>query len=319
VKSFLELVRYIFTIPGVKMFLSERLSQDPLENFFGCQRQRRGAHENPNVSEFCKNTNALRVINSVCGNVSKGNCRGNKEVLDIQAESRPLRKRCRPKAGKRTVFSKLIKPPKLFKKKIKGRALCKGSKQVQRLAATKSEIGNVADKIAASKRVEESERELDVSLSLNAAVMSQEGIDPPHDTFSVEMSVGEYNGEVCESPITASLLSDESDQRKPDFIKTGLFDATFMPCDQQRISDVLAPGPSEDIVSTCGSIVLKRCDIQTLNDSNWLNDQVRTIAIVSICINFFFLLGSQCIFEAHLNGLQGCVCLQHLFLSKAYE
>ena len=34
VKSFVELVRYIFTIPGVKYFLSERLSQDPLENFF---------------------------------------------------------------------------------------------------------------------------------------------------------------------------------------------------------------------------------------------------------------------------------------------
>ena len=42
VKSFVELVRYIFTIPEVKMFLSERLSQDPLKNFFGCQRQRRG-------------------------------------------------------------------------------------------------------------------------------------------------------------------------------------------------------------------------------------------------------------------------------------
>ena len=39
VKSFVELVEYIFTISSVKMFLSERISQDPLENFFGCQRQ----------------------------------------------------------------------------------------------------------------------------------------------------------------------------------------------------------------------------------------------------------------------------------------
>jgi len=80
VKSFLELVRYI---SGVKMFLSERLSQDPLENFFGCQRQRRGAHENPNMSEFCKNTNTPRVINSVSRDVTKGNCRGNKQALDV--------------------------------------------------------------------------------------------------------------------------------------------------------------------------------------------------------------------------------------------
>ena len=35
--SFVELVRYLFTIPGITCFLSERLSQDPLEKLFGCQ------------------------------------------------------------------------------------------------------------------------------------------------------------------------------------------------------------------------------------------------------------------------------------------
>ena len=80
VKSFIELLRYILRIPGVKFFLSERLSQDPLENFFGCQRQRCRTNENPNLHKLCKNTQALRVINSVCGTVSKGNCRGNKQV-----------------------------------------------------------------------------------------------------------------------------------------------------------------------------------------------------------------------------------------------
>ena len=74
----MELVKYIFTIPGVKFFLSERLCQDPLENYFGCQRQRGGRHENPNVNDFCKDSQALKVINSVCGSISKGNCRGKK-------------------------------------------------------------------------------------------------------------------------------------------------------------------------------------------------------------------------------------------------
>ena len=78
VKSFVELVKYILQIPGVKFFLSERISQDPLENFFGCQRQRGRTGENPNAFQFCKNTQALRIINSVCGNISKGNCRGRK-------------------------------------------------------------------------------------------------------------------------------------------------------------------------------------------------------------------------------------------------
>ena len=93
-------MRYIFTIPGVKYFLSERISQDPLENFFGCQRQRGGSSENPNVKEFCKNTQALRVVNSVCGTVSKGNSRGNKQIIDLQTENKPLPKRRKAKKQK---------------------------------------------------------------------------------------------------------------------------------------------------------------------------------------------------------------------------
>lgn len=79
VKSFVELVRYVFMIPGVKVFLSEKLCQDPLEKFFGCQPQREGGgNENPNAQDFYKNTQALRVINSFCVDSVKGNCRENK-------------------------------------------------------------------------------------------------------------------------------------------------------------------------------------------------------------------------------------------------
>ena len=94
VKSFVEIVEFIFKIPGVKFFLSERLSQDPLENFFGCQRQRGRTGENPNAHQFCKNTQALRVIISVCGNITKGNCRGRKQDVDMQ-DNKPLPKRRR--------------------------------------------------------------------------------------------------------------------------------------------------------------------------------------------------------------------------------
>ena len=71
VKSFVELVQYILKVPGAQLFLSERISQDPLQNFFGVQRQRGRTGENPNASQFCTNTQAIRVINSVCGNISK--------------------------------------------------------------------------------------------------------------------------------------------------------------------------------------------------------------------------------------------------------
>jgi len=40
VHSFIEFQQYIFKIPGVTVFFSNRLSQDPVEKFFGQQRQR---------------------------------------------------------------------------------------------------------------------------------------------------------------------------------------------------------------------------------------------------------------------------------------
>lgn len=93
-KSLIDLVRYIFTLKDVKSFLSQRLCQDPLENFFGCQRQRGGVHDNPNAQEFAKNTQALRVINSFCKGPTRGNCRGGMHDQDKQNDE-PLPKRKR--------------------------------------------------------------------------------------------------------------------------------------------------------------------------------------------------------------------------------
>ena len=36
----------------VKNFMNEKLCQDPLGNFYGCQRQREKSNENPNLQEF---------------------------------------------------------------------------------------------------------------------------------------------------------------------------------------------------------------------------------------------------------------------------
>ena len=93
----IELVPYLFSLPGVKVFLSEHLCQDPLEKFFGCQRQRGGTHDNPSVREFCQNTQALRVINSFCRGPVKGNCRIRSKNPDLEKENVPLPKRKRQK------------------------------------------------------------------------------------------------------------------------------------------------------------------------------------------------------------------------------
>ena len=95
-KSFVELVRYLFSSPDVKVFLSEKICQDPLEKFFGCQRQRGGANDNPTVQQFYSNSQALRTINGICHDVRR-NCRGLKRsrVIDWEKESAPLPKRRR--------------------------------------------------------------------------------------------------------------------------------------------------------------------------------------------------------------------------------
>ena len=57
-------------------FLSQNICQDPLEVFFGCQRQRGDTSNNPSVCKFLKNTAPLRVVNSFCRGPATGNCCG---------------------------------------------------------------------------------------------------------------------------------------------------------------------------------------------------------------------------------------------------
>lgn len=100
-RSFVGLVRLLFSLPEVKgkdlAFLSANLCQDPLENFFGCQRQRGGTSDNPNVKQFYENSQALRIVNSFCRGPIRGNCRGmhSKEPVNDEASCTPLPKRRR--------------------------------------------------------------------------------------------------------------------------------------------------------------------------------------------------------------------------------
>ena len=90
----MSLVRYLFTIKGVNCFLSRKICQDPLEKFFG--------YNNPTVKEFQNNTQALCVVNSLCREVVKGNCRGNKRQehsnFDEENCNKPLLKRRKSQA-----------------------------------------------------------------------------------------------------------------------------------------------------------------------------------------------------------------------------
>ena len=102
-KSLIGLLHLLFSLPEVKeeklAFLSVNISQDPLEIIFGCQRQRGGTSDNPSVSEFYNNTQALRVVNSFCRGPVRGNCRGAATVTQNITEEAcvPLPKRSKSK------------------------------------------------------------------------------------------------------------------------------------------------------------------------------------------------------------------------------
>ncbi len=98
------MLKYIFNETTAKCFLCEKISQDPLEKFFGVQRQRGRVNENPNMHEFCQNTQVLRVINSVCLHVTKGNTRGNKgDDNHLVISNEPLAKRPRKQGKKQNI------------------------------------------------------------------------------------------------------------------------------------------------------------------------------------------------------------------------
>jgi len=106
VKSFVEMVWYIFTTPGITIFYSNWLCQDSLENLFGQIRQRGRTHESQNVDQFLKNVQALHVINATCATV-RGNCRAGdvdpkheKKCHQMQIEKNAPLKKC-PRNSKR--------------------------------------------------------------------------------------------------------------------------------------------------------------------------------------------------------------------------
>ena len=91
VSSFLEFVPSILKVPGVTVFLSVKLNQDPLEKFFGCIRQHGRVNDNPTVLQAMTATQTLRVANSPI----TGNCRGasKKERVDDNDDTCKLPKR----------------------------------------------------------------------------------------------------------------------------------------------------------------------------------------------------------------------------------
>ena len=80
-KSFVEMAKFLLTDASADLFLlSERISQDPLENYFGQQGARGGHNENPNLQQCLYSAAAIRVQKSIATDPVRGNC-GRKKRL----------------------------------------------------------------------------------------------------------------------------------------------------------------------------------------------------------------------------------------------
>lgn len=113
--SFVEVAKFLLSTneDGDLFLLSERFSQDPLENYFGQQRARGGRSDNPTIQRSLQNASALRVQKSMALDPIRGNCRRKRrlfndkdqEAIVAEASSKPLPKRSR-KAKNATKKSK---------------------------------------------------------------------------------------------------------------------------------------------------------------------------------------------------------------------
>ena len=82
-------------------FLSERISQDPLENYFGQQRARGGRNENPNLQQCLNNAAAIRIQKSLATDPVRGNCNRKRRLdMEVKIDETPLPKRRRQQSKK---------------------------------------------------------------------------------------------------------------------------------------------------------------------------------------------------------------------------
>ena len=102
VKSFVAMTKELLSQPGSEdlFLLSERFSQDPLENYFGKQRTRGSRNDNPSFKECLQNAVAIRAQKSLELDRVQGNCRRKRQLGEgahtlKEGDDTPLPKRKR--------------------------------------------------------------------------------------------------------------------------------------------------------------------------------------------------------------------------------
>ena len=79
VNSFVDLAQELLQMEGVKFFLLEKLSQDPLEEYFSLQRRKGGCNDNPTLDAMERQFIAINVMKSNLVSELTGNTRGREQ------------------------------------------------------------------------------------------------------------------------------------------------------------------------------------------------------------------------------------------------
>lgn len=97
VRSFIDLAEELLNEDGVKFLLSEKFSQDPVEEHFARQRRSGGSNENPNLNEFQTQEVSLNLIQSELISDLRGNTQGRisdkRPALDVNDVRLPSKRK----------------------------------------------------------------------------------------------------------------------------------------------------------------------------------------------------------------------------------
>lgn len=93
VNSFTALAQELLAEEGVEYLLSEKFSQDPLEEHFGKQRGMGGANENPDAKQFGDNITVLQVAGSCINSSCKANVKRQSEQSPMKTHPLPKRRK----------------------------------------------------------------------------------------------------------------------------------------------------------------------------------------------------------------------------------
>lgn len=92
----MELSKYLLGLPELKgkYLLSERFSQDPIENYFGQQRSCGGWSQNPTISTCIASAQSLRIQGSMAMIPVRGNSNRKRRICPKEViDDTPLPKR----------------------------------------------------------------------------------------------------------------------------------------------------------------------------------------------------------------------------------